>query len=114
MQRHPDTEFQQGDTWCIAGVLTEANGVPFVLNNATIQWELSSLDKKTVVLSFTTPTSAIQVTNANGGLITITVPSSNTVPISANAYYDELRVTRGNIVSTQWSGRIKVLPSLFA
>ena len=86
-----------GDDWQINALLLDSDGIPFNLTSATIKWVLVNeagervLDEGDV---------SITVTDAEGGLCSIQVPSDKTSPLKAGRYSDRIGILDAGLMST--------------
>src|SRR6516162_5783680 len=88
--RHRQESFPQGDTWIIAGRLFGRDGNPLHLSGGVfLEWAL--LDDARAVTVRATTDSGITITDAEGGLIEITLSADTTGGIAPGAYSDALR-----------------------
>ena len=118
MMTHPDLSYNIGDNFELYGQLHGDDWRNFDLNGANVYWTLASLDRKTVYLAIsstnTATNSSVTVVNANNGVVAVSVNASDTKSLPAQVLYDQLRVVTSTVTVTMWSGRIKMLPSLFS
>jgi hypothetical protein len=103
---HDRLDFEAGDTWYIAGDLTNTDGSALDISTALIEWRLIDGDGNAALLLNTD--TGITVTNGAGGLCMVTVPGSATVSLPVGFYTDYIVVDINGAVSTQWSGPIGV------
>jgi len=115
---HDPLPFICGDTWKIAGPLTdEVTGLPLSLTGARLQWLLDGVDV------YGNPVRLIELDNGtNGGVvitdmpsasILVTVPKAQTLALSPGGLLtDYLRVTLldGSLL-TCWTGVIRAAPA---
>ena len=106
---HDLLEFVAGDTWQLNAQLLDAGGLPMDLSFVTINWLLDDVRGHRNVLSRSTGGSGIVVTDAPGGLCTVTVAATDTAGIEPGTYRDQCRVTSSDQkVSVEWQGYIVV------
>lgn len=103
-QTHPQFLLYLGDTWTFDAALHGVDCLALDLTGASIEWNLRDSSKH--VVAALTLGNGIEITNAPGGLIRITVPSSLTTTFQEAIYNDEIRVIFGDSVSTQAVGSI--------
>jgi hypothetical protein len=107
---HADLELMPGDDWVIPFVLTDVNGSPLDLTNATLQFTLLDPDgNKTIV----DPLITIDEPKTKG-TGAIAVNNTVTTNLSPGRYTDALRVTIADAQSTVWLGLILVDADPFA
>jgi hypothetical protein len=112
MARHKEATFPQGDTWVIAGKLFGRDGNPLPLSGGVfLEWAL--LDDTRAVTIRATSENGIAITDAEGGLIEITLSADTTEGIAPGAYSDALRANVAGMVATMWNGPVIVEASPF-
>ena len=107
---HPDLELMPSNDWVIPFALTDINGGPLDLTNASLQWILLDPDGNQVAI-------APQITTdspATAGTGAIAVNETVTTSLAPGRYTDSLRVSIANAVSTVWVGCILVDADPFA
>jgi hypothetical protein len=106
-----DFSMYAGDSKNIVITVTDDNGSPMNLLNATVKWALKKRVKSTENMIYKTTTDGITITDAQNGLIKISLLPINTSSLSG-MYYHECEVTdqSGN-VSTVTTGYITVKES---
>lgn len=110
---HDPLSFYCGDTWEIAGTLTDASGAPLDLTGAALQWKLDdptgAINALTLALG-----SGITITGlATAGTVLIEPTAVQTAALAAGVYRDQVRVTLADgTVTTQWVGSITALAPL--
>ena len=110
---HDDIQLYAGDDWVIRRTLTNEQGNPLDLTNATITWVLIGADGQPSPASDAASIEAAEPPTA--GLLTITVPDVATTGLAPGRYTDALRVHDGaGEHSTVWTGRVLVSADLFA
>jgi hypothetical protein len=96
-----------GDTWTLEAALHDMSNAALDLTDAVVQWNLRNA-AQAVVASLSVG-NGIVVTDAAGGLCTVTVPPIKTAALAVGDYADEIRVVMKNgIVTTQAVGVITV------
>ena len=97
-----------GDTWTFDAALHDNAGAALNLTGAVILWKLR--DGAGNLKASLSVGAGIEVTNAAGGLCTITVPPALTAMLAAGSYDDEIAVTTADgFVTTQAVGGITVM-----
>lgn len=109
---HDDIVFYAGETWYIDGVLRGADGIPLNLSGAGVRWRCEAPGAEP--LFDYSIDDGITVVDAAAGTILIKVPAERSALATPGVYRDQLQVTIGDEVSTQWIGSIVVRKSLFA
>ena len=111
--RHPIAEFYQGDTWFIAGELTNADDTVMHLDDTmTIRWAL--YDRKQTVVCEAALGDGISIVDGNAGTIMLEISGDKTKLIDIGAYQDQLQVVINSVPMTLWIGQIDVDFSPFA
>jgi len=118
---HPPQQFYAGDTWPISAVCTDGDGATLDLSAAEVEWVLNDIAADGVSdgvnkLTLSVGAGIALVENTSGdlvpGLILITVTPSQSAPLPVGFYRDQLQVSIGGQVFTQFRGRIEVLAKL--
>ena len=92
-------------------VTDAATGNPKVLTGASVQWAMFRAYKGTVVLTKDTD-GGITITDAAGGILTISIGAADTLDIRPDDYAHEVEVTdSGGNVSTVTTGHITLKAS---
>lgn len=101
-----------GDTVELLVAVTDSiTGLAKNITGATIKWVLYNERTQAAVVNKTT-SSGIAITDAAGGLYTVTVSALETATLTPEAFYHESEVTDSSgRVSTVFTGHIVVLPS---
>jgi len=112
--RHPIAEFYQGDTWFIAGALTNADDTPMHLDDSSvIRWAL--YDRTQTVKCEASLGNGISIVDGDAGTIMIELDgATKTKTIDIGAYQDQLQVIVNGVPMTLWKGQIDVDFSPFA
>lgn len=118
---HPPQQFYAGDTWEISAECNDAAGDPVDLSAATVEWLLNSIAADNVSdgvnkLTLSVGAGIALVENTSGdlvpGLVLISVTASQSAPLPVGFYRDQLTVSIGGKVFTQFRGRIEVVAKL--
>lgn len=101
-----------GDTKYLVVSVKDADGVAVNLTGAAVKWQAARSFGKASVLSKATSGSGIVLTNASGGIFTITLDPDDTEDLKGN-YYHEAQVTASDgTISTVLFGTMKINPAL--
>jgi hypothetical protein len=106
---YSDQYLEQGSTFSSQLTLTDDYGSPYNLTNFTVRGRAKkSYTTANVAFNFST-----EITNANTGLITLSVDAPTTANIPYGKYvYDVTVSTQSNVVSRILEGQIYVSPGV--
>jgi hypothetical protein len=115
---HAYTEFHAGDDWAILATLLNADGSPYDLTDANVEWILLGPDGQSAIV--TGYTVQIVGDSPTEGQALIFVDKSLTSPLGPGYYMDALRATKPSvpdpntlITTTMWDGSIGVCINMF-
>lgn len=105
---HPPVAFDIGDDWFIEFACTYRDGSPLDLTSgALVNWRLIKGEAEELI-SLSLGTGIELVEGANNKCL-VHVPHMMTEVFAPGFYRDQLRVTIGDIITTQSKGRIEAL-----
>jgi hypothetical protein len=108
---HPLMQLTAGDSWQFDATLTDADGNPLDLTNATVTWALLNFNSKPMIQ----PADYTVALGTNPGECSILVAGSVSTNLSSGSYTDFLRVTDASAaVATLIQGPMRIKGDPFA
>jgi hypothetical protein len=106
-------EMHSGNTKYIRITVKNTDLTAYDLTGKTVDFTIK-LKKDDVAPLFTKSIgSGVVLTNAAGGILTVTISPDDTSALDEESYYHETKVTNGAEVVTILDGRLKIKKSLF-
>lgn len=103
---------KQGDTFRSSITLEDQNGSAIDLTGAAVEFAFARSPGSTPAFKYTT-SEHIDLSEAAGGIITITIPPAETAKWSQRRYVYEVTVTYASgVVTTLFMGRLDVEPDV--
>ena len=114
MSRAKNLRFSEGETWVIDCVFLDADAEALDITGATIQWRVATRPGQAPLVTATTSNRLVDITDATGGLATITVPYASHSSATPATYLHEARVELASgEVTVQFRGTLTVYDSIF-
>jgi hypothetical protein len=108
---HPLMQLTAGDSWQFDAALTDADGNPLDLTNATVTWALLNFNSKPMIQ----PTDYTVQVGTNPGECSILVAGNVSTNLASGSYTDFLRVTDASgAVTTLIQGPMRIKGDPFA
>lgn len=106
-------EIYQGDDLALEVTVKNADGTPKDLTGATIRWALHTTNKAAVPKLSKAISTGIAVTDAAGGVFTVTIARADTAALKAGVYYHEAEITdAASKRATVLTGKATILQAL--
>jgi len=112
-----DISLHSGDSRVLRVTVTDENAAALDITAAVFIWALSKKDAETVspkgtpIVTKTMAVGSIEITNAPGGVIEITLAPADTAAL-AGEFYHELQMTLDGAISTVLYGQATIVKDL--